>query len=123
MSEYNRLDNKPMANRSIEGLNAHSKGIYREAISLRHKGWYVMADHIPGFDKPPEIEGYVPDIYAIKSNCTYIIEIETDTEDDKEQHVAFRNYAKHFSKIRFFVWVVDSSGCRKNQTDRIFAYS
>ncbi len=101
-----------MAARSVVGRNAHSKGIYREAINLRQDGWYVMADHIPGFERPPEIEGFIPDIYAIRASCTYIIEIETSREDDKEQHAAFKSYARQFSKIRFFVRVVDAAGCR-----------
>jgi hypothetical protein len=101
-----------MAIRSVVGRNAHCKGIYREAINLKQAGWYVMADHIPGFERPPEIEGFIPDIYAIKATCTYIIEIETSSEDDKEQHAALKEYARQFSKIRFFVQVVDAAGIR-----------
>ncbi len=101
-----------MAIRGVTGQNAHCKGIYREAINLKHEGWYVMADHIPGFESPPEIEGFIPDIYAIRNTCTYIIEIETSHQDDKEQHAAFKSYARQFSRIRFFVRIVDASGCR-----------
>lgn len=101
-----------MAIRSEVGRNAHCKGIYREAINLKQQGWYVMADHIPGFENPPEIEGYIPDIYAIRATCTYIIEIETSNKDDKEQHEAFKNYARQFSRIRFFVRIVDAAGCK-----------
>jgi arginine/ornithine N-succinyltransferase beta subunit len=110
-----------MTNRSLTGRNAHCKGIYREAIILKQDGWYVMADHIPGFDKPPEIEGYIPDIYAVKASCTYIIEVETGSEDDREQHAALRNYARQFSKIRFFVRVVDTAGRRVYPDNNVLA--
>jgi len=101
-----------MANRSPDGLNAHSKGIYREAYNLINMGWHVMADHIPGFESPPEIEGYIPDIYAIKAESTYILEIETSKTDDVEQHAAFRKYAKYFQNTLFYGWVVNTAGCR-----------
>ena len=101
-----------MAIRGVIGHNAHCKGIYREAINLKQEGWYVMADHIAGFERPPEIEGFIPDIYAIRNTCTYIIEIETSLYDDREQHKAFKNYARQFSRIRFFVRIVNAAGCR-----------
>ncbi len=101
-----------MAFRSIAGQNAHDKGVYREAMNLQRNGWYVMADHIPGFDRPPEIEGYIPDIYAIKSDLTCILEVETAFDDDLEQHNAFREYAGHFPGISFLRCVVNTAGCR-----------
>lgn len=101
-----------MAFRSTAGQNAHDKGVYREAMDLRREGWYVMADHIPGFDRPPEIEGYTPDIYALKAEITYIIEIETSFEDDIEQHSAFIEYARDFPNIKFMLYVVDIAGRR-----------
>ena len=101
-----------MANRSPNGQNAHCKGIYREAYYLVKNGWHVMADHIPGFSSPPEIEGFTPDIYAIKAESTYILEIETSNSDDSEQHDAFRRYAKNFRNILFYGWIVDEAGCR-----------
>ncbi len=106
-----------MANRSIFGHNAHFKGIYREAINLKRDGWHVMADHIPGYDQPPEIEGYIPDIYAIKDNHTFIIEIETDADDDKKKHIALKRYANHFPEIRFNSWIVNEAGCRVEKID------
>lgn len=101
-----------MAYRSPNGQNAHSKGIYREAYNLLKTGWHVMADHIPGFNKPPEIEGYTPDIYAVKEENTCILEIETGNNDDLAQHAAFRKYAKDFRDILFYGWIVNEAGCR-----------
>lgn len=91
---------------------AHDKGIYLEAINLRRDGWQVLADHIPGFIPPPEIEGFVPDIYAIKDSRTRILEIETNNTDNLAQHQAFLQYAKDFSGTEFEVWIVNSAGMR-----------
>ncbi len=103
--------------RSITGQAAHSKGIYREAMSLKMNGWYVMADHIPGFNPPPEFEGYIPDIYAIKEEHSSIIVIETSLNDNQEQNDTLREYVRHFSNIQFFGWVVNEAGCRVHKFD------
>lgn len=104
-----------MAKRSAAGQIAHDKGVYREAINLQRKGWQVLADHIPGFVSPPEIEGYVPDIYAIKETETLIIEIETNGEDDHLQHCAFEKYVENFDSITLEIWVVNAAGIRMCQ--------
>lgn len=98
--------------RSIIGQAAHSKGIYREAMNLQNDGWYVMADHIPGFNPPPEFEGYIPDIYAIKEKLSSIIVIETCMNDHQQQNETLREYARHYRNLQFFGWVVDEAGCR-----------
>ncbi len=97
---------------SITGQAAHSKGIYREAMSLQNDGWYVMADHIPGFVPPPEFEGYVPDIYAIKKEHSSIIVIVTGLRQNQRQISALSDYARHYSNIQFYAWVVNEAGCR-----------
>lgn len=101
-----------MAKRSAAGKIAHDKGIYREAINLKRKGWYVLADHVPGFSPPPEIEGFVPDIYAIKDSETLIIEVETNGTDDQVQHNAFQKYADNFESVTLEVWIVNRAGIR-----------
>ncbi len=98
--------------KSVSAYESHRKGIYREAINLKNSGWYVMADHIPGFEAPPELEGHIPDIFALKDKITLIIEIETDLEDNDEQHAAFRKYVRGYSNTEFYGWLVDTSGCR-----------
>ena len=102
---------------SITGQAAHSKGIYREAVSLQNDGWYVMADHIPGFVPPPEFEGYVPDIYAIKEELSSIIVIVTSLRHNHSQIVALRDYARHYSNIQFYGWLVNEAGCRVTRID------
>ncbi len=98
--------------RTTTGQAALSKGIYREAMSLQRDGWYVMADHIPGFHPPPEFEGYVPDIYAIKEDLSSIIVIETSMDEDPEQISALREYAHNFTNVQFYGWLVNEAGCR-----------
>lgn len=102
---------------SITGQQAQSKGIYREAMSLQSDGWYVMADHIPGFDPPPEFEGYVPDIYAIKDELSSIILIVTNLRHNQRQISALRSYARHYKNVKFYVWLVNEAGCRVSEID------
>ena len=99
------------------GQAAHSKGIYREAMNLQSDGWYVMADHIPGFDPPPEFEGYTPDIYAIKQELSSIIVIETSLRHNQLHIETLRDYAKHYSNIQFYGWVVNEAGCRVSRIE------
>jgi hypothetical protein len=97
---------------SITGHAALSKGIYREAMSLKNDGWFVMANHIPGFAPPPEFDGYMPDIYALKEELSYIIVIVTGLRHNEGQIKVLRDYARHYSNIQFYAWVVNEAGCR-----------
>jgi len=106
-----------MTYRSIHRENAHRKGIYREAFTLIEKGWHVMADHIPGYSPPPEIEGFIPDIYAIKSSATCIMEVVTVAGLDANKLSALRAYSRNFKGIEFSCWMVDSAGCRMMQVE------
>lgn len=104
-----------MLHRFINGENAHRKGIYREALNLTREGWHVMANHIPGFHIPPELEGFVPDIYAVKDDETYIIDLVMEGGPYGEVQSAHTNYAQYDQSTRYICWVVDSAGCRKAQ--------
>jgi hypothetical protein len=84
-------------------------------MDLINKGWHVMANHIPGYMAPPEIEGYVPDIYAIKSSKTVIVEITTIAGLDNLRVDAFKNYSLNFDGTEFSCWMVDLAGCRMTQ--------
>jgi hypothetical protein len=101
-----------MTNRSIHRENARRKGIYREAVNLIEEGWHVLANHVPGYSEPPEIEGYIPDIYAIKSSETFIMEIITAEELDTDRFGALKAYSMNFEGIDFLCWMVDLAGCR-----------
>jgi hypothetical protein len=97
---------------SITGKAAHSKGIYREAIRLQNEDWYVMANHIPGFLPPPEFEGCIPDIYAIKEEQSMIIVIVTSQKHNLAEVAALKSYSGHYSNIEFYCWQVNEAGCR-----------
>lgn len=101
-----------MTIRNIYRENVHRKGIYREAYCLLKRGWHVMANHIPGFSPPPEIEGYIPDIYAIKFNHTFILYIATEAGFDGEKYRALKSYAVNFTAMHFRCWLIDASGSR-----------
>lgn len=101
-----------MTNRSIHRENAHRKGIYREANNLTEGGWHVLANHIPGYQSPPEIEGYTPDIYAINASQTYIIEVTTVAGLDTNKIKKLKAYSRSFDGIKFLCWMVDAAGCR-----------
>ena len=101
-----------MVTRNVNRENALRKGIYREAYNLVKEGWHVMANHIPGFNPPPEIEGYIPDIYAVKMNHTFILYIATVAGFDSDKFAALKAYARYFSGMHFRCWLVDSSGRR-----------
>jgi hypothetical protein len=100
---------------SITAQAAQSKGIYREAMNLQSDGWFVMADHVSGFVPPPEFEGYIPDIYAIKEELSYIIIVVTDLDQNMQEIKALREYSRHYSNIQFFVWLINEAGCRVRQ--------
>lgn len=106
-----------MSIRNIYRENVLRKGIYREAFYLKKRGWHVMANHIPGFNPPPEIEGYIPDIYAIKFNRTFLVYIATEAGFDRAKYIALKSYAVNFSGMHFQCWLIDASGSRTVKID------
>ena len=48
-------------------MSAHDEKVRSLALELEGKSYEVRAD-IPGYDKPLNIEGYVPDIRAERGN-------------------------------------------------------
>lgn len=107
-----------MAHRSQEEQKAHNKGVLAEARELDRKGWDVKADHVSrhGYGTPPPINGYRPDVYATKRGGTGIVEIETDPDDDHDQHTAFRRSAGQ-TGANFYGWIVDRGGNRRTRFD------
>jgi hypothetical protein len=81
--------------------SARRKGIYREAILLDKQGWLVLANHIPGYCTPPEIEGYIPDIYALKELSTYIMMIECQFDSNPICTTILKAYADSFNQTIF----------------------
>jgi len=72
----------------------HEVMVRTRAKNLKTEGYTVYAD-ISGYTKPPQINGYIPDIYAVKDNLKIIVEVETcDTISDehtRNQYLSFSN--------------------------------
>ena len=106
-----------MTNRFIYQEIILRKGIYREAITLTQNGWHVMANHIPGFHPPPEIEGYMPHIYAVKDDKTYIIDFMIEGSTGDEMFLAHTNYANYDESTNYLCLLVDASGFRMDEVN------
>jgi hypothetical protein len=91
---------------------ARLKGIYRESITHDKEGWLVLVNHIPGYCTPPEIEGFIPDIYAIKGTQTLIVMVESQGDQNALRTNVFTNYAVEFENLIFKTCRVDAAGCR-----------
>ena len=101
-----------MGTPSIHVTHARLKGIYREAICLNNQGWLVLANHIPGYCPPPEIEGFIPDIYALKENRTFIMMVESQGDRDPLRTALFKSYAAGYADTVFKICQVNAAGCR-----------
>lgn len=82
----------------------HDLHIYRWASFLDCKGWFVKAD-ICGWNKPPVINGYRPDILAKKESKKKLIEVETKNTKNSlhalSQERAFIRWEKSSSDREF----------------------
>ena len=101
-----------MGDNSIHVTSARLKGIYRESICLKKDGWHVLANYITGYSIPPEIEGFIPDIYAIKEDRTSILMIEIQGDSDPERTVSFQKYTNEFANMFFETCLVNAAGSR-----------
>lgn len=85
----------------------HDECVAFNALILRKKGHVVFAD-LPGFTKPPILNGRIPDIYAIKRRQAYgqlyfkeIVILEVETKESKDtietffQHLSFKAWASN----------------------------
>ena len=93
-----------------EAQTYHDKCVEKIAKeNLRSKN-VVKAD-LPGWDKPPEINGFIPDVYVYYVT-TNIMEVETeDTIDsDIEQHKAFIKYAEENELTWFSLYLASDDG-------------
>ncbi len=107
-----------MEKRNKKAQTSHNKGVMHEAEELKQKGWNVLAD-IKGYKKPWLINNRRPDVIAKKRGHTRIVEIETDVNDDYDQHDAFRNYANVRHNTIFYGWIVNREGIRKAKFNQL----
>lgn len=69
-------------------------------------GWNHVWSDLPGNIKPPEIGGYVPDIYARHDNgAEYVIEVETrdsiESSHAQDQKTVFARWANSSTRRAF----------------------
>lgn len=91
----------------------HDICVEKKATELKNEGYMVEAD-LEGWPKPPQIEGYIPDIFAHvrKTNVTRICEVETEEtiNTDREQWMAFKRYADRYFGVYFWLFVATEGG-------------
>lgn len=97
---------------SVFANSAQIKAIYRESINLERQGWFVLANLIPGYQTPPEIEGFIPDIYAVKGNLTQIILIDYLDSISMEKKEILKNYVSGYRDMFLKIYLVNIAGCR-----------
>jgi hypothetical protein len=75
----------------------HDKAVLAWGKALAAKGWTAYA-HLPGYTQPPQIGGYIPDVYAVKGVEAVAIEVEDkdsiNSQHTKQQTAAFSAWAK-----------------------------
>lgn len=103
--------------RTKEGQEKHDKFVGTAALFLKQKGFNKMYVDLPNFAKPPKVNGYIPDIYAVKTKLlisgltlpveTLLVEVETeDTQNTMSamlQHFAFQKWASENRQTFFEV--------------------
>jgi len=76
--------------------STHDTVVRKIADTLNDDGWTVEADHVDSYDQPDSINGYIPDIYAVKASGlrSLVVEVETGTSDDEDQRAAFKKWSR-----------------------------
>lgn len=87
----------------------HDARVRAIAASLQQQGYSVQAD-LPDFNRPPLILGHIPDIFAVRLNERYLVEVETPesllSAHTAQQTAAFRAYCRR-TGIKFALAVTD----------------
>lgn len=84
----------------------HDQAVLAWGKAFAKAGWTTYV-HLPGYDRPPLINGYIPDVYAVHGIEVTILEVE-DEESITSQHTklqlaAFDAWAKASPHRRFLV--------------------
>lgn len=93
--------------RTKEKQRRHDVGVGNFARQVISAGWDTVWSDLPGNTKPPMINRFVPDIYAIHNNGQrYLVEIETadsiNTQHALQQKSAFQAWVNASPKTRKF---------------------
>jgi len=92
--------------RSVQKQIVHDKCVEEKATEWKDDGYMVFAD-LEGWDKPAEIEGYVPDIMATKHGVARICEVETDDtlESHRKQWETLKKFAEGIKGTSFWLFL------------------
>ncbi len=92
---------------SNQNSTPHDKAVESVVKFYRDRNYQKIKAHLPGYDTPDEIDGYIPDITADHSDGNIVAEIETSdslgTEHSRKQCEAFAK-----SPRGFCLWVPKS---------------
>jgi hypothetical protein len=92
--------------------NSHDSCVREIAEEMKKDKWEVKAD-VPGFEKPPKVGEFQPDLVAKKDGClSRICEVVTEDmfEGDKQRYIEVKNYCDEYD---FHFYVVDKDGKRR----------
>jgi arginine/ornithine N-succinyltransferase beta subunit len=96
--------------RTFERQQLHDKCIENVAKNLNNEGFTVEAD-IENWNRPPAINGYIPDIRAVRDGLIRIYEVETvqTLDEDVEQQRTFQKYSDE-EEVFFFLYLANNIG-------------
>lgn len=91
--------------RTKEGQTRHDSEVFRIGNEALGRGWKTVFVDLPGYSKPPIINGHIPDVYGTDGYSELVAEVETeDTKISHEvvQHSAFRRWQNEYPANRKF---------------------
>lgn len=96
--------------RTKENQVRHDQGVVFWAGDLIKNGWATVLSDLPGNKKPPQIGGYIPDVYGCHLNEEIVIEVETtdsiESEHTKSQCSMFHLWKNQSPSRRFLIKTV-----------------
>ena len=97
--------------RTVQKQRDHDKCVENKANEWKNDGYIVFAD-LEGWNKPVEVEGYVPDVIARKKGVARICEVETEDtlEDHGPQWGAFKRFAEGIKGTSFWLFLAKEDG-------------
>jgi len=101
-------------NRDVTEQKNHDMCALQKAKEWMDDGYIVFAD-LEGWNKPTDIEGYIPDVIAMKKGVARICEVETENtlESHKKQWECFKNYANEIKGTSFWLFLaLDNGKCK-----------
>lgn len=95
--------------RTKEGQEKHDRGVLNVGNEAVNRGWLTVFVDLPGYQKPPMISGFIPDVYAHNGYRELVVEVETsdtiNSQHTTQQCAAFRQWANEYADKRNFVVV------------------